>query len=67
MRIRHIEKPQKCSICGKVSANKTALNNHMRYHGEGVKDKYKCTVCGRGFRDSTKLRVSKQIIAAMYV
>lgn len=57
MRTRHIQKPETCPICGKVSANKKALMKHKRFHFAEAREKYKCQVCGHGFRDSTKLKV----------
>lgn len=62
MRIRHIQKPETCNICGKVSANKKALMKHKKFHFIEEREKFKCNSCGRGFRDSTKLRVSKLIL-----
>lgn len=57
MRVRHIQVPEVCSICGKMSANKKALMKHKKFHFAEAREKFKCTVCGRGFRDSTKLKV----------
>lgn len=53
----HIQGPQVCLICGKTSANRKALRKHQTIHLESWKDRYKCIICGRGFRDSTKLKV----------
>lgn len=47
-----------CPICGKISANRKALRKHQTIHMDSWKDRYKCIICGRGFRDSTKLKVS---------
>lgn len=52
--------PQTCGICGKVSANRKALRTHLTIHSEAWKDKYKCVICGKGFRSSTKLRVRQE-------
>lgn len=30
---------------------------HKKFHFAEAREKFKCTVCGRGFRDSTKLKV----------
>lgn len=64
MRVRHIQGPERCSICGKISANKKALMKHKKFHFAEAREKFKCTVCGRGFRDSTKLKVSRPISIA---
>lgn len=53
----HVQGPQTCSICGKISANRKALRKHQTIHMESWKDRFKCIICGRGFRDSTKLKV----------
>lgn len=53
----HVQGPQPCSVCGKVSANRKALRKHMTIHLESWKDRFKCIICGRGFRDNTKLKV----------
>lgn len=45
-------------ILGKISANRKALRKHQTIHLESWKDRFKCIICGRGFRDSTKLKVS---------
>lgn len=55
----HVQGPQTCQVCGKVSANRKALRKHQTIHIEAWKDRYKCIICGRGFRDSTKLKVKK--------
>lgn len=57
MRVRHIQVPEMCSICGKISANKKALMKHKKFHFAEAREKFKCDVCGHGFRDSTKLKV----------
>lgn len=59
MNLVHIEQTQTCSICGKISPNRKALRDHKKIHIESTKDRFKCIVCGKGFRHSTKLRVSK--------
>ncbi|XP_031641089.1 zinc finger protein 454-like isoform X2 [Contarinia nasturtii] len=51
----HIQGPQACGICGKVSANRKALRTHLTIHSEAWK-KFKCVICDKGFRSSTKLR-----------
>lgn len=33
-----------------------ALTKHKKIHLEGSKDRFKCIVCGKGFRDRTKLK-----------
>lgn len=55
----HIQSPQACTICGKISTNRKALLKHKLIHIESRKDRYKCIVCGKGFRDNTKLKVSE--------
>lgn len=67
MRTRHIQKPEACSICGKISANKKALMKHKRFHFAAAREKYKCQVCGHGFRDSTKLKVCFNKLSLFYI
>lgn len=55
----HIQGPQTCQICGKTSTNRKSLLKHQLIHVESRKDRYKCIVCGKGFRDNTKLKVSE--------
>lgn len=57
MKTIHIDGPQTCTICGKVSTNMKALNKHKKIHLEGSKERFKCIACGKGFRDRTKLKV----------
>lgn len=54
---RHKQKPVICPICGKLSPNKKALTVHKRIHREDYKERFKCPICEKGFRDRTKLRV----------
>lgn len=56
----HIKnKPVKCEICGWVSPNRIAFWAHRKKkHVEGFSTRFKCLVCGHGFGDRTKLRVS---------
>ncbi|XP_031629858.1 zinc finger protein 729-like isoform X2 [Contarinia nasturtii] len=56
MRSIHVEGPQKCTICGRISTNMKALSKHKKIHLEGSKERFKCIVCGKGFRDRTKLK-----------
>lgn len=58
----HVQGPTACPICGKISANRKALRKHQTIHIESWKDRFKCIICGRGFRDSTKLKVSAKCI-----
>lgn len=58
----HVQAPQACPTCGKISANRKALRKHQTIHLESWKDRYKCIVCDRGFRDSTKLKVNSKFI-----
>lgn len=53
----HVQGPKACPTCGKISANQKALRKHQTIHLESWKDRFKCIVCGKGFRDSTKLKV----------
>lgn len=62
MRYVHVQGTQTCQICGKISANRKALRKHQTIHLESWKDRFKCIICGRGFRDSTKLKVRICII-----
>lgn len=55
---RHKQKPVVCPICGKLSPNKKALTVHKRIHREDYKERFKCPICEKGFRDRTKLRVN---------
>lgn len=48
---------KECDICGRICANLRSVRKHKRTHVEGSKEKFKCTVCGKGFRDRTKLKV----------
>lgn len=62
MKYVHVQGPQACPICGKISANRKALRKHQTIHMEAWKDRFKCIICGRGFRDSTKLKVDSSQI-----
>lgn len=53
----HMQGPQICPTCGHVSPNRRALAKHKEIHIPELKDKYKCLVCGKGFRDRIKLKV----------
>lgn len=53
---RHKQKPVICPTCGKLSPNKKALTVHKRIHREDYKERFKCPICEKGFRDRTKLR-----------
>lgn len=44
----HIQGPQTCQICGKVSTNRKSLLKHQKIHIESRKDRFKCIVCGKG-------------------
>lgn len=57
MKSIHIEGPQTCTICGRISTNMKALAKHKKIHTAGSKERFKCIVCGKGFRDRTKLKV----------
>lgn len=61
MKSIHVEGPQKCTICGRISTNMKALSKHKKIHLEGSKERFKCIVCGKGFRDRTKLKVRIKI------
>lgn len=54
----HIQTPEACNICGKTLANRRSLISHLKIHNEELRDRYKCVVCGRGFRKREKLQVS---------
>lgn len=49
--------PTACQICGRISTNMKALAKHKKIHLEGSKERFKCIVCDKGFRDRTKLKV----------
>lgn len=57
MKSIHLEGPKTCNVCGKVSTNMKALSKHKKIHLEGSKERFKCVVCNKGFRDRTKLKV----------
>lgn len=39
------------------SIHKYEVAKHKKIHLEGSKERFKCIVCGKGFRDRTKLKV----------
>lgn len=53
----HIYGPTKCDICGHVSPHRRAWVEHKRQHRPGIKDRWKCDVCDRGFREKKRLEV----------
>lgn len=57
MLFRHIQGPQTCDICGKVTANKKVMAKHKRNHIAEYKERHKCNVCGKGFPEKAKLKV----------
>lgn len=54
---RHSGK-QTCTICGKVLAHKEGLETHKQIHNPEFRERFKCTVCGKGFSFSKRLRLS---------
>lgn len=60
MRDLHINKPTpvKCDICGKICPNKYAAWGHKTTHKEGYRSKFKCIICGKGFVNGQKMRVT---------
>lgn len=62
MKSIHVEGPKTCSICGRTSTNMKALAKHKKIHLEGSKERFKCIVCGKGFRDRTKLKVRIHLV-----
>lgn len=66
MSVRHIQGPQTCPTCGKVSPNRKALTKHLEIHIADTKDQFKCIVCGKGFRHSTKLKVKLNMKISIY-
>lgn len=58
----HIQKPGVCKICGKISPNQKALAQHIRYHSEKYRKKFKCIQCEKGFEDKYKLRVRVSLL-----
>lgn len=45
---KHVSQPQKCVTCGKISANKHALVQHMLgVHG---RNNFLCNLCGKQFK-----------------
>lgn len=55
--VTHISGPMVCPICGHVSPHRRAWNVHTRSHRPGIRDRQKCDVCGRGFREKRLLEV----------
>lgn len=58
MKSIHVEGPQTCTICGRISTNMKSLAKHKKIHTAGSKERFKCIVCEKGFRDRTKLKVN---------
>lgn len=54
----HIELPQTCTICGKISPNKQSLRNHKKYVHENERIN-KCTLCDKAFKQPVALKVCK--------
>lgn len=63
MTVQHVWKAEKCQICGRILANRKMLLKHHLVHDDILKHRYKCTICGRGFRDNFNLKVQIIIIA----
>lgn len=61
----HLKGPQTCTVCGRVSTNMKSLAKHKKIHLEGSKERFKCIVCGKGFRDRTKLKVKHWHLTCM--
>lgn len=55
--LRHVQGPQKCSICGHISPNRKALGKHKHVHDPGRKERFRCTTCGKTCRDKLSLQV----------
>lgn len=54
---RHVDGPQNCPKCDKVTANRTALDNHIRrFHV--YKQRNKCQLCEKTFTSAKALQVS---------
>lgn len=56
--LRHVQGPQKCTICGHISPNRKALGKHKQTHNPKRKERFKCTTCGKGCRDKMSLLVN---------
>lgn len=55
--ITHNNDPEeKCHICGKVAANKRAVQSHIRTTHQPPR--FKCTICEKLFRKPKILKVS---------
>lgn len=65
MLFRHIQGPQTCDICGKVTANKKVMAKHKRNHIAEYKERHKCNVCGKGFPEKAKLKVISEMLDAL--
>lgn len=59
MRNKHIYGPQMCPICGKVLANRDVYSEHKKIHQPETLDRFRCDVCGHGFRERLQLKVPK--------
>lgn len=61
MKYKHVQKPEQteCPMCGKIFANYKNFLEHRRIvHTENIKERHKCLVCGKGFAQPCKLKVS---------
>lgn len=62
MTLKHLNTPQKCSLCGKIYANKNSLHRHMKLHEDNERvDKgfrIKCLLCNKRFRYKFNMQVN---------
>lgn len=61
MREQHVkvDKTAVCNVCGKVLKNRRSLATHYPVHFEDLKNRFKCSVCGKGYPKKDKLKVSR--------
>lgn len=60
MREQHVktDKTAVCNVCGKILKNRRSLATHYPVHFEDLKNRFKCSICGKGFPKKDKLKVS---------
>lgn len=63
MREQHVktDKTAVCNVCGKILKNRRSLATHLPVHFEELKNRFKCSICGKGYSKKDKLKVCKSI------